>query len=61
MLALPICHSFGLGRIRCNLLKGATVVLMGSFANVRLFFKNIEQYHATGFGVVPAAWAYIRK
>ena len=34
---------------------------MGSFANVRLFFKNIEQYHATGFGVVPAAWAYIRK
>ncbi|MFR5893029.1 class I adenylate-forming enzyme family protein [Phocaeicola massiliensis] len=61
VLALPICHSFGLGRIRCNLLKGATVVLMGSFANVRLFFKNIEQYHATGFGVVPAAWAYIRK
>lgn len=61
ILALPICHSFGLGRIRCNLLKGATVVLMGSFANVRLFFKNIEQYHATGFAVVPAAWAYIRK
>lgn len=61
ILALPVCHSFGLGRIRCNLLKGATVVLMGSFANVRLFFKNIEQYHVTGFGVVPAAWAYIRK
>lgn len=61
VLGLPICHSFGLGRIRCNLMMGATIVILGSFANVRLFFKTIERYHATGFGVVPAAWAYIRK
>lgn len=61
LLALPICHSFGLGRIRCNLLKGATIVLLGNFANVRLFLKSIEKYNITGFGVVPAAWAYIRK
>lgn len=61
LLGLPICHSFGLGRIRCNLLKGATLVILGSFANVRLVLKTIEQYHVTGFGVVPAAWAYIRK
>lgn len=61
ILGLPICHSFGLGRIRCNILKGATIVFLGNFANVRQFFKAIEQYHATGFGVVPAAWAYIRK
>ncbi len=61
ILGLPICHSFGLGTIRCNIIKGATVVLLGSFANVRQFFKAIEQYHGTGFRVVPAAWAYIRK
>lgn len=61
ILGLPICHSFGLGRIRCNILKGATIVILGSFANVRQFFKAIEQCNATGFGVVPAAWAYIRK
>lgn len=61
ILGLPICHSFGLGTIRCNIIKGATVVLLGNFANVRQFFKAIEQYHATGFRVVPAAWAYIRK
>lgn len=61
ILGLPICHSFGLGRLRCNLLTGATIILLGNFANVRQFFKAIEQYHATGFGVVPAAWAYIRK
>lgn len=61
VLGLPICHSFGLGRVRCNILKGATIVLLGSFANVRHFFKSIEQYRVTGFGIVPAAWAYIRK
>lgn len=61
ILGLPICHSFGLGTIRCNIIKGATVVLLGNFANVRQFFKAIELYHGTGFRVVPAAWAYIRK
>ena len=61
LLALPICHSFGMGRIRCILIKGATIVVLGSFANVRAMFKAIEDYHVTGFGVVPAAWAYIRK
>lgn len=61
VLGLPICHSFGLGRVRCNLLKGATIILLGSFANMRLFLKTIEEYNVTGFGVVPAAWQYIRK
>ena len=61
LLALPICHSFGMGRIRCTLMKGATIVILGSFANVRAMFKAIEDYHVSGFGVVPAAWAYIRK
>jgi long-chain acyl-CoA synthetase len=61
LLGLPICHSFGLGRIRCTLIKGATIVILPSFANVRQYLKAIEQYKITGFGVVPAAWAYIRK
>lgn len=61
LLGLPICHSFGLGRIRCNLLKGATIVILGNFANVRIMLNCIEKYSVTGFGVVPAAWAYIRK
>ena len=61
VLALPVCHSFGLGRLRCCLIKGATIVLLGSFANLPLFFKAIERHHATGFGMVPAAWAFIRK
>ncbi len=61
LLCLPICHSFGLGRIRCNLLLGGTIVLIGSFANVRLVLNAIEKYSITGFGVVPAAWAYLYK
>ena len=61
VLALPICHSFGLGRLRCCLLAGATIVLLGSFANLPLFFRAIEKHGATGFGMVPAAWAFIRK
>lgn len=61
ILGLPLCHSFGLGRLRCNILKGSSIIILGSFANVRLFFKAIEQYGVTGFGVVPAAWAYIRR
>jgi long-chain acyl-CoA synthetase len=61
VLGLPLCHSFGLGRLRCTLIKSATMVLVGNFANLKLFFNAIEQYNATGFGMVPAVWAYIRK
>lgn len=61
VLGLPLCHSFGLGRLRCTLLKGATLVVLPSFANVKAFFAAIEKYQATGFGMVPAVWAYIRK
>lgn len=61
ILGLPLCHSFGLGRLRCTLLKGATLIVLPSFANIKVFFAAIEKYHATGFGMVPAIWAYIRK
>ena len=61
VLGLPLCHSFGLGRLRCNLLQGATLVVLPSFANVKAFFAAIERHQATGFGMVPAVWAYIRK
>lgn len=61
LLGLPLCHSFGMGRIRCNLLTGATIIILSSFANVQQMFATIEKERITGFGVVPAAWAYIRK
>lgn len=61
LIALPISHSFGLGRIRCVLSKGGTIVLLGSFASMKKFYKAIEDYNVTGFGMVPASWAYISK
>lgn len=61
MLALPISHSFGLGRLRCVFAKGATLVLLGSFASMKKFYGEMERCHVTGFGMVPSSWAYIQK
>lgn len=61
ILGLPLSHSFGLGRLRCVLAKGATMVLVGNFANLKVFFDAIECYGVTGFGMVPAVWQYIHR
>lgn len=61
VLGLPLSHSFGLGRLRCTLLKGATMVQVGNFANLKVFFDALDKYKATGFGMVPAVWQYIRR
>ena len=61
LLALPVSHSFGLGRVRCVLTKGGTLVLLGTFASMKKFFGQMEQFHCTGFGMVPAGWGYIKK
>ena len=37
------------------------VVLLGTFASMKKFFGQMEQYHCTGFGMVPAGWGYIKK
>lgn len=61
LLALPLSHSFGLGRLRCVLAAGGTLALLGSFANIKRFFREMAAHGVTGFGMVPAAWAYIKK
>lgn len=61
LLALPISHSFGLGRLRCVLCKGATLVILGSFASMKKFYGEMERCKITGFGMVPASWSYISK
>ena len=60
-LALPLSHSFGLGRLRCVLIAGATIVLVGNFANLKAFFAVLANNHVTGFGMVPAVWQYIKR
>jgi len=61
LLALPISHSFGLGRLRCCLSVGATIIILGSFANVKKLYRTIEEEHVTGFTMVPASWRYLNK
>ncbi|WP_300725348.1 class I adenylate-forming enzyme family protein [uncultured Bacteroides sp.] len=61
LLALPISHSFGLGRMRCCLSKGATLILLGSFVNVKRIFSIIETEKVTGFTMVPASWKFLQK
>lgn len=61
LLALPISHSFGLGRLRCVLKAGGTVVLLGSFASMKRFYAALDNYPITGFGMVPSSWAYLSK
>lgn len=61
LLALPISHSFGLGRLRCTIVKGGTIDLLGSFANVKKFFREMETRKVTGFGMVPASWNFLKK
>ena len=61
LLALPVSHSFGLGRLRCVLYMGGTLDILGSFANMKKFYAEILNRQITGFGMVPANWAYIRK
>ena len=61
VLALPLGHSFGLGRLRCALSVGATLVMAGNFANLKSLFTMIETERVTGFGMVPAVWQYIKR
>lgn len=61
LLALPVSHSFGLGRIRCVLSAGGTIVVIGGFASMKKFYRAIEEYGVTGFGMVPSSWNYITK
>lgn len=61
LLALPVSHSFGLGRLRCSLSKGASVVLLGTFANIKKFFKEMARCQVTMFAMVPASWGFIKK
>lgn len=61
LLALPISHSFGLGRVRCCLSIGATIIVLGSFANVKKLYRTMEECHVTGFTMVPASWRYLSK
>ena len=60
LLALPISHSFGLGRLRCALTNGQTLLLFGSIMGLPKIYRAFETYGVTGFCMVPSIWRMIR-
>lgn len=61
LLALPVSHSFGLGRVRCCLANGQTIILLGSFVNTKKIFRTIEEENVVGFSMVPSSWKFLQK
>lgn len=61
LVALPLCHSFGMGRVRCQLLAGGTSIIIPNFANERKVLKTLQAGGITGFAMVPAAWLYLKN
>lgn len=61
LLSMPLCHSFGLARMRCILSAGGTLTLTDGVARMKPFFKAITEYGVTGIGLVPSAWALLRR
>ena len=56
ILPMPLNHSFGLGRLRCVLYAGGTIILINGILKIKQFFNTIELYKVTGIGLVPSAW-----
>ena len=59
VLPLPLSHSFGLGRVRCVLAAGGSLVLLAGFVNASRIFEALEDYRATGFASVPTGIAIL--
>lgn len=59
VLALPLHHSFGLGRARCVLASGATLVLVHGFVDGARLVEALLAQRATGFASVPAGIAIL--
>lgn len=59
VLPLPLSHSFGLGRVRCVLSLGATLVLVPGLANPAKVSAAMLQHRASGFASVPTGIAIL--
>lgn len=61
VVPLPLNHSFGLGRLRCSVLAGATLALVDGFRMPGEIFAALEKHGATGLVGVPAAFAILLR
>jgi long-chain acyl-CoA synthetase len=61
VLTLPLSHSFGLGRLRCNLLAGGTTILVPGLTYPALTLQALAGHAATGLAFVPAGAALMLR
>jgi long-chain acyl-CoA synthetase len=61
VVPLPLYHSFGLGRLRCALIAGATLVLVDGFKLPGEIFSALDKHRATGLVGVPAGFAVLLR
>jgi long-chain acyl-CoA synthetase len=61
VVPLPLNHSFGLMRLRCNVLSGGTLVLCNGFRMPGQIFSALADHAATGLVGVPAGFALLLR
>ena len=61
LIPSPLNHSHGLRRYYANMVKGSSVVILGSILNLLKFFGVIEEYGVTAIDLVPTALAFLLK
>lgn len=61
VLPLALHHSFGLGRVRCVLSLGATLVLVPGFLDIAKIIDALAAHRATGFASVPSGMAMLLR
>ena len=61
LVALPVHHSFGMGRVRCMLAVGGAAVMAPGFSNTMNVCEMLQHYGVTGLALVPAAWSYMES
>ena len=59
IMPLPLFRAFGLARLRCNLIAGASVVLIDGVSMPGEIFSAIDRHRATGLVSVPAGFAIL--
>jgi long-chain acyl-CoA synthetase len=59
VVPLPLYHSFGLGRLRCCIYRGSTLVLVEGPTVFADAIRAMRQFRATGFASVPSGLAII--
>jgi long-chain acyl-CoA synthetase len=59
VVALPLSHSFGLGQLYCNLLKGGSVRIISGLNNPAKLLNSLESFQATGFPGTPLTFSLI--